>query len=127
MTAPLIAPCDRTPAAIGADAPEQRREPRHTATGVARLWLLERLGFLDTHLVDVSRRGVRLAVRGALPRRWLTAGRLHRVDVHPERGEPFRAWAQVRHVTARTVGLEVVDVAPDETLLPRATGSSLAR
>lgn len=101
----------RASAAAGS---ERRREPRHSAAGRVRLWLLEQLGFVEGGLADLSRHGLRFNVARVLTARCLGPGDCRRVEVYGERGDSFSAIAQVRHVTSHSIGLAVVEPVPIE-------------
>ena len=86
---------------------ERRRDPRILATWAGRLWTPDEVILGNT--IDVSEHGICLATA---PTAALRVGRAYRLELVAEQAEPFVTVAEIRHVSARGVGIETRDRLP---------------
>lgn len=86
---------------------ERRRDLRLAATWSARLWTPDDVIVGNT--IDVSGYGIRLATA---PTAALRVGRAYRLELVAEMGEPFVTVGEIRHVSARGIGIKTRDRLP---------------
>jgi len=86
---------------------ERRRDLRMAARWSARVWTPDEVVLGNT--IDVSGHGVRLATA---PTAALRVGRAYRLELVAEMGEPFVTVGEIRHVSARGIGIETRDRLP---------------
>lgn len=86
---------------------ERRRDLRHSAEWSGRLWTPDEIIVGST--IDVSEHGICLATA---PTAALRVGRAYRLELVVETGEPFVTVGEIRHVSARGIGIETRDRLP---------------
>ena len=86
---------------------ERRRALRIAAAWSARLWTPDEIVVGNT--IDVSEHGICLATA---PTAALRVGRAYRLELVAEMGEPFVTVGEIRHVSARGIGIETRDRLP---------------
>ena len=86
---------------------ERRHDLRLRAEWTGRLWTPDEIIVGNT--IDVSEHGICLATA---PTAALRVGRAYRLELVAEMAEPFVTVAEVRHVSARGVGIETRDRLP---------------
>lgn len=86
---------------------ERRRHPRLAASWSGRLWTPD--GIIVGNTLDVSEHGICLATA---PTAALRVGRAYRLELVAEMGEPFVTVGEIRHVSARGIGIQTRDRLP---------------
>jgi hypothetical protein len=86
---------------------ERRRDPRLAVTWSGRIWTPDEIIVGNT--IDVSAHGICLATA---PTAALRVGRAYRLELVAEQGEPFVTVGEIRHVSARGVGIRTRDRLP---------------
>jgi hypothetical protein len=99
---------------------ERRLNSRRRVSYRVRLWLHADAGFVDARLHDASAFGVGVTLSSEVPRRVLAVGMPIRVEFYRDVGPALSVAAEVRHVTATTVGLQLTEALPDELIEPDA-------
>lgn len=98
---------------------ERRTHERWPAEWLVRLWLNDNC-YLGASTVDVSLRGSRLHLTG-VPGRTLRLGQAYRLEFRSGPTQTHVCTAHVRHLSERSVGLEVADGLPP-TIIARHAG-----
>jgi PilZ domain len=80
---------------------DRRRDVRHAAAWPSRIWTDE--GILVGRTVDVSDHGICFV---SAPTSALKVGDCYRIEIVGGSGESIASVAEVRHISARGVGLE---------------------
>lgn len=93
---------------------ERRRDLRLPAEWSGRLWTPD--GIIVGSTVDVSERGICLATA---PTAALRVGRAYRLELVAEMGEPFVTVGEIRHLSARGIGIETRDRLPVGSVVAR--------
>lgn len=86
---------------------ERRRHPRLAAGWSGRLWTPD--GIIVGSTLNVSEHGICLAIA---PTAALRVGRAYRLELVAEMGEPFVTVGEIRHVSARGIGIQTRDRLP---------------
>lgn len=86
---------------------ERRRDLRLRAEWTGRLWTPDEIIVGNT--IDVSEHGICLATA---PTAALRVGRAYRLELVAEMAEPFVTVGEVRHVSARGIGMKTRDRLP---------------
>lgn len=85
---------------------ERRTKTRRRVSWRVRLWLAQKLGFIDARAVDVSSGGLGIELRMPKEQKFIAPGQQIQVEVTFDGQPVLQDTMTVRHITPEKVGLQ---------------------